>query len=108
MTQRQADLLLLSAAFLWGSSYGLMKLGAETLTPVSIASASDTSEMTDVSCDAVPAQPMRRIAQSAMQIHIEICFCIFIESPVNSMLPIPYLSTAEFLSMIVSMFGLRT
>ena len=38
MTQRQADLLLLSAAFLWGSSYGLMKLGAETLTPVSIAS----------------------------------------------------------------------
>jgi drug/metabolite transporter (DMT)-like permease len=38
MTQKQADLLLLSAAFLWGSSYGLMKLGAETLTPVSIAS----------------------------------------------------------------------
>lgn len=38
MTQKQADLLLLSAAFLWGSSYGLMKLGAETLAPVSIAS----------------------------------------------------------------------
>ena len=38
MTQKQADLLLLSAAFLWGSSYGLMKLGAETLATVSIAS----------------------------------------------------------------------
>ena len=37
MSQNKADFLLFTAAFVWGSSYGFMKLGAETMPPVSIA-----------------------------------------------------------------------
>lgn len=37
MSQQKADFLLFTAAFVWGSSYGFMKLGAETMPPISIA-----------------------------------------------------------------------
>lgn len=37
MSQNKADFLLFTAAFVWGSSYGLMKLGAETMPPICIA-----------------------------------------------------------------------
>lgn len=37
MSQQKADFLLFTAAFIWGSSYGFMKLGAETMPPISIA-----------------------------------------------------------------------
>lgn len=37
MSQNKADFLLFTAAFVWDSSYGFMKLGAETMPPVSIA-----------------------------------------------------------------------
>lgn len=37
MSRNKADLLLLSAAFVWGSSYGFMKIGAETMPPICIA-----------------------------------------------------------------------
>lgn len=37
MSQNKADFLLFTAAFVWGSSYGFMKLGAETMPPISIA-----------------------------------------------------------------------
>lgn len=38
MSRKKADFLLFTAAFVWGSSYGFMKIGAETLPPVCIAS----------------------------------------------------------------------
>lgn len=37
MSQQKADFFLFTAAFVWGSSYGFMKLGAETMPPISIA-----------------------------------------------------------------------
>ncbi|WP_299144837.1 DMT family transporter [uncultured Dialister sp.] len=37
MSQNKADFLLFTAAFVWGSSYGLMKLGAETMPPICLA-----------------------------------------------------------------------
>lgn len=37
MSQQKADFLLFTAAFVWGSSYGFMKRGAETMPPISIA-----------------------------------------------------------------------
>lgn len=37
MSRSKADFLLFTAAFVWGSSYGFMKMGAETMPPICIA-----------------------------------------------------------------------